>query len=492
MPPTAGEKRGDLGNGSVTTSDVPVAVDTSGVLAGKTLAQISSGGNFTCALDDTSGAYCWGDGNVGQLGDGDTAVTLVPVAVDTSGVLAGTVLSQISAGWGGHVCVMDSSGAGYCWGYNYYGQLGHDVADEMSTVAVTVGPSPPAGVTAVPGDTTASVSWAPPSLIGGSLSGYTATASPGGQTCTTTGATACTITGLADGSTYQVSVVAHATNGDSAPSAAVSVTPSGQSLAITSPAANTAAFGIAFSFTVTTTGYPPPALTERGSLPPGIAFIDNGNGTATLSGTPFRRALGVYPLTLTAKNKSGTATQAFTLTITKAPVLRKIPATRAHTGAPVNRTITAKGYPTPTLTEQGALPGGLSFADQGNGKATITGTPAPGTGGRYRITVTAANPLGTATRAFTMKVDQAPAITSADSATAQAGSGFSFHLTTTGYPAPRITEAGSLPRGVRFRAASAALSGTPKPGTAGTYPITFTATSAAGTATQNFVLTVTN
>jgi hypothetical protein len=48
------------------------------------------------------------------------------------------------------------------------------------------------------------------------------------------------------------------------------------------------------------------------------------------------------------------------------------------------------------LTESGPLPAGLSFTDNGN--AAITGTPANGSSGRYRITITATNASGTNTR----------------------------------------------------------------------------------------------
>ena len=47
-----------------------------------------------------------------------------------------------------------------------------------------------------------------------------------------------------------------------------------------------------------------------------MTFTDNGNGTATLAGTPQEGTLGTYPLTLTAANGiSPSATQSFTLTV---------------------------------------------------------------------------------------------------------------------------------------------------------------------------------
>jgi hypothetical protein len=259
---------------------------------------------------------------------------------------------------------------------------------------------------------------------------------------------------------------------------------------ITSDAADTETFGEPFSFTVDTSGYPAPKLTKTASLPPGVTFTDNGDGTATIAGTPAKSAVGTYPLTLTAKNSAGTATQAFTLTITKAPVIKKIPDTTAHVGTALNLTITASGYTAPAITETGTLPGGLSLTDNSNGTATINGTPATGSGGTYPVTITAANSLGTASQTFTLKIDQAPAITSPDTATAATGSAFSFQVSTTGYPAPKLTKAGSLPKGVTFTASTRTFSGTPKADTSGTYPITITATNTSGTATQNLTLTV--
>ena len=69
------------------------------------------------------------------------------------------------------------------------------------------------------------MSWTAPASLGtGTFTGYTATAQPGGASCSTT-TTGCTITGLTDGTTYSVTVVTLTTDGNSAPSPAVSVTP---------------------------------------------------------------------------------------------------------------------------------------------------------------------------------------------------------------------------------------------------------------------------
>jgi hypothetical protein len=86
--------------------------------------------------------------------------------------------------------------------------------------------------------------------------------------------------------------------------------------AITSATGTTFTVGSSGTFTVTTTGTPYPTISETGALPSGITFIDNGNGTATLSGTPAVGTGGSYPFTITASNGVGTnATQNFTLTV---------------------------------------------------------------------------------------------------------------------------------------------------------------------------------
>jgi alpha-tubulin suppressor-like RCC1 family protein len=127
---------GELGDGANINSGLPVAVDTSGVLAGKTLTQITAGYEHTCALDSTGTAYCWGLNAYGQLGDGSTTSSNVPVAVDISGVLAGQTLTQITVGVV-NTCALDSAGDAYCWGWNAFGQLG-DGTTTSSSVPVAV------------------------------------------------------------------------------------------------------------------------------------------------------------------------------------------------------------------------------------------------------------------------------------------------------------------------------------------------------------------
>ena len=90
-----------------------------------------------------------------------------------------------------------------------------------------------------------------------------------------------------------------------------------QAPVITSGSSTTFTVGAAGSFTVTATGVPTPSVSESGALPSGVTFVNNGNGTATLSGTPASGTAGTYAITITASNGvTPAATQSFTLTVT--------------------------------------------------------------------------------------------------------------------------------------------------------------------------------
>ena len=118
---------GELGNGTSGSNawkNVPVAVDMNGVLSGKTIIQVAGGHNHSIALASDGTLYTWGNNGFGQLGDGSNTNSSVPVAVNTSGVLSGKTIVQIAAGYY-HSLALASDGTIYSWGRNDYGQLGN-------------------------------------------------------------------------------------------------------------------------------------------------------------------------------------------------------------------------------------------------------------------------------------------------------------------------------------------------------------------------------
>ncbi len=181
---------------------------------------------------------------------------------------------------------------------------------------------------------------------------------------------------------------------------------------ITSASSKTFVINSFSTFTVQATGFPTSALTYTGSLPTGVTFVDNGNGTATISGTHTGSA-NSYPITITANNGvSPNATQTFTLTtsLVVAPAITSPNNVTFTAGASGSFTVTTTGSPTPTLTEAGGLPGTVTFHDNGNGTATISGSaPSPG---QSVITITASNSVGPVNQTFTLNVVAAPVITS--------------------------------------------------------------------------------
>ena len=139
--------------------------------------QIVSGGTHTCALTAEGGVVCWGMNSSGQLGDGTTNDSAVPVAVQglSSGVMSLTLVwgatcalttfgsvycwggladgsdssvpvqiiglgNQVVqlAGGGSVVCALTSSGKVLCWGYNGEGQLGNGTFIDSLTPVVAI------------------------------------------------------------------------------------------------------------------------------------------------------------------------------------------------------------------------------------------------------------------------------------------------------------------------------------------------------------------
>jgi alpha-tubulin suppressor-like RCC1 family protein len=115
---------GELGNGTTTDSSVPVQVDQSGVLRGKTVTGVSAAGYFCLALCSDGTVAAWGFNGDGELGDGATVDSKVPVLVDRTGVLSGKTVTAVSTRNGSSLALC-SDGTLAAWGYNGQGELGN-------------------------------------------------------------------------------------------------------------------------------------------------------------------------------------------------------------------------------------------------------------------------------------------------------------------------------------------------------------------------------
>ena len=92
-----------------------------------------------------------------------------------------------------------------------------------------------------------------------------------------------------------------------------------------------------------------------------------------------------------------------------APSVTSAPSTTFAVATAASVTVTATGYPAPIFWEIGPLPSGVQFEYNNNGTATLSGTPAAGTGGAYPLTIMASNGISPdATQSFTLTVLPAP------------------------------------------------------------------------------------
>jgi alpha-tubulin suppressor-like RCC1 family protein len=107
---------GELGDGLNAPSATPVQV-----VGGHTFASIGVGGGFACGLTTQRDAYCWGINDGGQLGSGSAEQKSSATPVLVTGQHHFTSLS-VGAD---HVCALDPAGEAWCWGHNNDSQLGN-------------------------------------------------------------------------------------------------------------------------------------------------------------------------------------------------------------------------------------------------------------------------------------------------------------------------------------------------------------------------------
>lgn len=119
---------GQLGNGGTTSAHTPMLVEPVGALAGKQVVNVAAANCHSLALCADGTVAAWGFNDNGELGDGTTASSLQPVSVRTDGVLAGKQVVSLAAGQY-HTLALCRDGTVVSWGYNKHGQLGDGTTD---------------------------------------------------------------------------------------------------------------------------------------------------------------------------------------------------------------------------------------------------------------------------------------------------------------------------------------------------------------------------
>jgi alpha-tubulin suppressor-like RCC1 family protein len=278
---------GQLGDGTTTDSDVPVRATE----VGTHVRSIRAGSDFAVALVANQTVWAWGDNSDGQLGNGTTTDSAVPVPVSGLSFIKG-----IAAG-GSHALALQKGGTVAAWGDNSDGQLG-DGTTTGSDVPVPVTGLRHARAIAAGGSHSLAL------LSGGVWAWGDNSDGQLGNGTTTDSDVPVPVTGLSGvlsisaGGAFSM---AHIRN---------------WSPTLPSTGRTAVRVGSPFSKTFRVKSHPAvAAFSETGSIPTGVTFVDNHNDTATLSGTPTTS--GTYPLTVTASNGVGSpSNEAFRLVVT--------------------------------------------------------------------------------------------------------------------------------------------------------------------------------
>jgi hypothetical protein len=117
---------GQLGNGAFGNSAFPVAVEGEGGLGALTgVVNLTGSFEVYCAILASQAVDCWGVGSNGQLGNGTSSNTAVPVTVEGEGGVGALEGVTSIASDGMSDCAVLISGGVDCWGYGTLGNLGN-------------------------------------------------------------------------------------------------------------------------------------------------------------------------------------------------------------------------------------------------------------------------------------------------------------------------------------------------------------------------------
>ena len=352
-------------------------------------------------------------------GDGSATVSWTPPADNGSGIWAYTVtaVDQTTPANGGQVAYGTSSpatvsgltnGDTYTFDVTATNGVGTGPASVTNPVVPSRVPAAPTGVSASPGNSSATVTWTAPAANGSAISGYTVTAvdettpANGGQVVTGTSSPA-TVSGLTNGDTYTFEVTA--TNGVGTGPASV---PSVPVVPATVPDAPVGA-SASGSDNSATVSWTPPADNGSGIWFYAVTAVDQttpANGGQVAYGTSSPVTVDgltngdTYTFEVTATNIMGTGP----VSVTNPVVPSRVPDAPTGVSASPGDSSAIVTWTAPAANGSAISGYTVTAIDQttpANGGQVVTGTSSPATvsgltnGDTYTFEVSATNGVGT-------------------------------------------------------------------------------------------------
>jgi len=256
------------------------------------------------------------------------------------------------------------------------------------------------------------------------------------------------------------------------------------------PASRSAIDGTDAAFTATASGYPAPTVQWQRFT--GGTWSDISGATTTTLTLGATMADDGARVRAVFTSSAGTATSnEAVLTVGQLPHVNPVAPVTADAGSQLDVAVTTSGLPHGTITASG-LPSWLSFTDNGDGTAALSGIPSLGDVGAVTVTVTTDNGFGAdSTPVQITVVGEVPAFTSTLAATVAAGDALDETITAVGIPAPSLSATG-LPAGLELTDdgdGTGHLSGTPDVAP-GVHTFDITATNPHGSTTSTFTVTI--
>ncbi|MBQ7543635.1 MAG: putative Ig domain-containing protein [Synergistaceae bacterium] len=228
---------------------------------------------------------------------------------------------------------------------------------------------------------------------------------------------------------------------------------SGEIPLIRTDALDSATVGSQYSCQLSASGASPMTWKVKGNLPDGLVMSTEG----LISGISTKK--GKKRFTVTVSNANGSDKKTLSITVYELPQIITDTLKNATVGKTYNAVIKKRGTSPLVLSLEGSLPEGMKFNPK---NAKITGKPKTiDACGTYTLTFTLLNPVGKATKTFTLDVDAVtPSFTTKSLKTGTYGKPYKAAIKTKG-SGPITLTAENLPEGLYLNSETGTIEGTP-------------------------------